>query len=72
MMQGAELIVGIDGAMVVILVATAAVRMVVVGMHGDAGPIDVVREVLFACHDMLDMDADQRHDTGERGNQEQP
>jgi hypothetical protein len=70
MVQGAALIVGIDGAMVVM--AIALVDVVVVDVIGDAGVGDVVRNVLLARHDMLEMDTDQRHDAGELGNQKKP
>jgi hypothetical protein len=69
MMQGAALIVGI-GSMIV--AAAALVTVVVVGVAGDAGARGVVRDILVARHDMLEVDTDQRNDTRELGNQKQP
>jgi hypothetical protein len=70
MMQGATLIVGIGGAMVV--VPAPLVCMMMMSVIGRVGTGSVIRNVLFACRDMLEMDDDQRHDTGELGNQEKP
>jgi hypothetical protein len=70
MMQSAALIVGIGGAMIV--AAAASMNMVVVGVTSDAAARGVVRDVLFARHDMLEVDTDQRNDTRKLGNQKQP
>jgi hypothetical protein len=70
MMQGTALIVGIGGAMIMIVVAASAVDVVMVSVTSNPGAIDVVRDVLFACHGMLEMDTDQRHDTRKLGYQE--
>jgi len=68
-MQGAALIVGIGSTMIV---AAAALVTVVVGVASDAGARGVVRDILVARHDMLEVDTDQRNDTRELGNQKQP
>jgi hypothetical protein len=70
MMQGAALIVGIGSTMIV--AAAALVTVVVVGVASDAGARGVVRDILVARHDMLEVDTDQRNDTRELGNQKQP
>ena len=69
-MQGAALIVGIGGNMIV--AAAAFVIVVVVGVTSDAGARGVVRDALFARHDMVEVDTDQRNGTGKLGNQKQP
>jgi hypothetical protein len=69
MMQGAALIVGICGS--VLLVAPALVG-VVEGVISVGGPGDVGHNVLLGRDDMLEMLGDQRHDTGDLGNQKQP
>lgn len=69
-MQCATLIVGIGGSMVVI--ATNSVDMVVVGVIGDAGAGDVLRDVLFARQDMLEMNGGQRHNADDLSNHEKP
>jgi hypothetical protein len=53
--------------MIVIVVAAYAMDVVMVSMAGDTEAFDVVRDVLFARHGMLQVDADQWHDTGELG-----
>jgi hypothetical protein len=70
MMQSAALIVGIGGAMIVAV--AALVSVVVVGVTSDAGAHGVIRDVLVARHDVLEMDADQRNDTRKLGTQKQP
>jgi hypothetical protein len=72
MMHGAALIVGIGGAVIVMLMAASAVDVVVMSVTSNPGAIDVVRDVLFACHGMLEMDAEQWHDTRKLSYQEQP
>jgi hypothetical protein len=69
MMQGAALIVGICGS--ILLVATALVG-VVEGVISDGGPGDVGHNVLLGRDDMPEMLGDQRHDAGDLGNQKQP
>jgi hypothetical protein len=55
-----------------IVMAASAVDMVVVGMTSRAVASDIVRDVLFACHGMLEMDAEQWHDTRKLSYQERP
>ena len=69
-MQGAALIVGVGGTMIV--VATTVVDMMVVAVSRGAGAGDIFGDVLFARDDMLEMDADQRHNAREIGQNEQP
>ena len=68
-MQSAALIVGIGGAIIVVAAASVSV---VVGVTSDAGARGVVRDVLLARHDMLEMGTDQRNDTRKLGTQKQP
>jgi hypothetical protein len=72
MMQGAALIVGIGGAMIVLVVTASAVDVVMMSVTSNTGAVDVVRDILFACHGMLEMDAGQRRDTRKLGYKEQP
>jgi hypothetical protein len=68
MMQGAALIVGVGRTMVVM--ATTVVEVMVVGVIGDADAGGgVFREVLFARNDVLEVDADQRHNACDLGHQ---
>jgi hypothetical protein len=65
MMQGAALVVGVGRAMVVM--ATTVVEVMVVSVIGDVDAGAVFRDVLFARDDMLEMDADQRHNACDLG-----
>ena len=65
MMQRAALIVGIGGA--VIVVTAILVHMVVMSVSSGAGAGHVGSDVLFAGHDVLKVEADQRHDAGQLG-----
>ena len=66
-MQGAALIVGVGGTMIV--VATTVVDMMVVGVIRDAGAGDIFGDVLFARDDVLEVDADQRHNACDLGHE---
>jgi hypothetical protein len=68
MMQGAALIVGVGRTMVVM--PTTVVQVMVVGVIGnvDAGG-GVFRDVLFARDDVLEVDADQRHNACDLGHE---
>jgi hypothetical protein len=70
MMKGAALIVGIYGTMV--MVVTALVDVVMMGMIDDSGAGNVGDDVLFGRHGMLKMDGNQGHYTDHLGNQKQP
>jgi hypothetical protein len=65
MMQGAALIVGVGRTMVVM--AATVVEVMVVGVIGDVEVGGVFRDVLFARDDMLEMNADQRHNACDLG-----
>jgi hypothetical protein len=65
MMQSAALIIGLGRTMVVM--ANIVVGVMVVGVIGDVDAGGVFRDVLFARDDMLEMDADQRHDACDLG-----
>jgi hypothetical protein len=67
MMQSAALIVGVGRTMVVM--ATTVVEVMVVGVIGDVDAGGVFGDVLFARDDMLEMDADQRHNACDLGHQ---
>jgi hypothetical protein len=58
MVEGAALVVGIGGAMVVL--AAAVVDMMMVGVLGDTGA-RIICGVLLGGGDMLEMDGDQRY-----------
>ena len=68
-MQGAALIIGICGS--IVMVATALMG-VVEGVIRGARAGDFGDDVLLDRDDMLEMHGDQRHSTGNLGNQEQP
>jgi hypothetical protein len=65
MMQGAALIVGVGRTMVVM--GTTVAEVMVVSVIGDVDAGGVFRDVLFARDDMLEMDADQRHNARDLG-----
>lgn len=64
-MQGAALVVGVGCSMIVVV--TAVVDMMVMGMIRDAGTRGIFRDVLFARDDMLEMNADQCHNARDLG-----
>jgi hypothetical protein len=69
MMQGAALIVGICGS---VFMVTGALVGVVESVINDARAANVGHDGLLDRDDMLEMHGDQRHYTGNLGNQKQP
>lgn len=67
-MDGAALIVGIGGA--VIVISAALVEVMMVGGLGDAGT-GVIGKVLLGRGDVLKVNGDQRRDTGQLGDQKE-
>jgi hypothetical protein len=65
-MNGAALIAGIRGAMIVMAAALVDVMMVCVRCNASAG---VIGNVLLGRRDMLKMDGDHRRNAGQLGDQ---
>jgi hypothetical protein len=74
MMQRAALIIGIIGAVIVLamlVAAIVAVRVMVMDMSGGAIGAEIVGHIFLAGDDMLKMSTEQRHDSGDLGDEEQ-
>jgi hypothetical protein len=69
-MQGTTLIIRIIAAMFVL--STIVMGVVMVHVRDPAGLGQVGRDILVILEGMLDMGADQRHDTGSLGQQKEP
>jgi hypothetical protein len=69
--QGTALIVGIAAIMLVRL-STLVMDMMMVDVSDRAGLGHVGRNVLVILEGVLDMGGDQRHDTGDLGQQKEP